>query len=138
MADRQPCNQILFLGLRALGTLDRCAHHLSYQGGPKSPPHIFSVLTNLDFWTWGHLCLKKKYVLSQSSDISYMDHWPRAIYLCDRQTDRLTDRQTDKQANRQIYFAVDRPHIIVCRWAVSILSLNSLKNVLVCSRSHFP
>ena len=49
MADKQKtCNQILLLELKALGPLDRLAHHLSYQGDPKSPPHIFFVLTNLD------------------------------------------------------------------------------------------
>ena len=40
MADRQTCTNILLLELKALGTLDRLAHHLSYQGDPKSPPHI--------------------------------------------------------------------------------------------------
>ena len=34
--------------LKALGTLDRHAHHLCCWDGQKSPPHIFSVLTNLD------------------------------------------------------------------------------------------
>ena len=29
--------------------------HLSYRGVPKSPPHIFFVLTNLDCLTWGLL-----------------------------------------------------------------------------------
>ena len=42
-----------FLKLKALGTLDRRAHLLSYQGGPKSPPHIFFVLTNLDCFDLG-------------------------------------------------------------------------------------
>ena len=61
VADRQTCNQILLLELRALGTLDRRAHHLSYQGGPNSPQHtcIFIVLTNFVVLTWGRLCLKK-------------------------------------------------------------------------------
>ena len=54
VADRQTCNQILLLELKVLGTLDRLAHHLSYQDDPKSPPHIFFVLTNLEiFFTWG-------------------------------------------------------------------------------------
>ena len=55
MADRQTCNQFFFvlLKLKALETLDRRAHHLSYQGGPKSPPHIFFVLTNLDCFDLG-------------------------------------------------------------------------------------
>ena len=44
MADRQTCNQILWLKLKAIGTLDRHAH----QGCPKSTPHIFCMLTNLD------------------------------------------------------------------------------------------
>ena len=38
---------------KALGTLDRLAHHLGYQGDPKSPPHIFFVLTNLDCFDLG-------------------------------------------------------------------------------------
>ena len=53
VADRQTSNQILLLDLKALGTLDRLAHHLSYQGDPKSPPHIFFVLTNLDCFDLG-------------------------------------------------------------------------------------
>ena len=131
MADRQTCNQILLLKLRAFGTLDRRAHHLSHQGGPKSPPHtcIFIALTNLDCFDLG-TSLRKIYVLSQGSDVSYIDHWLRAIYLCDRQTYSQTDRQ--------VYFAVDRPHITVCRWTVSILSLNCLKNVLVCFQVSLP
>ena len=51
MADRQADMQsvfIILLKLKALGTLERRAHHLSYQGGPKSPSHIFFVLTNVD------------------------------------------------------------------------------------------
>ena len=47
VADRQICYHILLLELKALETLDRLAHHLSYQGNPKSSPHIFFVLTNL-------------------------------------------------------------------------------------------
>ena len=53
LADRQTCNQILLLELKALGTLDRLAHNLSNQGDPKSPPHIFFVLTNLDCFDLG-------------------------------------------------------------------------------------
>ena len=53
MADRQICNQSLLLELKALVTLDRLTHHLSYQGDPKSPPHIFFVLTNLDCFDLG-------------------------------------------------------------------------------------
>ena len=45
---RTDMQSVFLLKLKALGTLDRRAHHLSYQGGPKSPPHIFFVLTNLD------------------------------------------------------------------------------------------
>ena len=45
---------------------------------------------------------EKSYVLSQCSDVSYIGHWQRAIYLYNRKTDRQTDRQT----GRQIYFAV--------------------------------
>ena len=46
------------LMLKALGTLDRQADHLSYQGGSKSPPHILFVLTNLDCFVLG-MSLKK-------------------------------------------------------------------------------
>ena len=48
LADRQTCNQILLIELKALGTLDRLVHHLSNQGDPKSPPPFFFVLANLD------------------------------------------------------------------------------------------
>ena len=99
MADRQTCNQILLLMLRALGTLVRRAHHLRYKGGPKSPPHIFLVFTNLDCFDLGMSLCEKSYVLSQGSDVFYVDHWPRAIYLSDRQTDRLTDIQTGRQTD---------------------------------------
>ena len=51
VADKQTCNQFFLLKLKALGTLDRRAHHLSYQGGPKSPPHIFFGIV----LTWGRL-----------------------------------------------------------------------------------
>ena len=37
----------------ALGTLDRHANHLSYQRGPKAPPYIFFVVTNLDCFDLG-------------------------------------------------------------------------------------
>ena len=84
------------LKLNAIGTLERRAHHLSYQGGSKSPPHIFFVLTNLDCFDLG-ASMKKSYVLSQGSDVAYLGHWPLAIYIFDRQTDRLTDRQTCRQ-----------------------------------------
>ena len=104
MADRHTCKPFLLLMLKALGTLDRQAHHLSYQGGPKSPPHIFFVLTNLDYIDLG-MSLKSN-VLSQDSDVANIGHWPRAIYLVDRQTDRLTDRQTDKQVDRHIYLYI--------------------------------
>ena len=53
MADRQTCIQIMLLQLKALGTLDRRAHHLSYLGGPKSPPYIFFVLTILECFELG-------------------------------------------------------------------------------------
>ena len=94
VADRQTCNQLFFwLKLKALGTLDRRAHHLSYQSGLKSPPHIFFVLTNLDCFDLGTSL--KKLCISQYSDVAYKGRWPRAIYLFDRQTDRL--RQTGRQ-----------------------------------------
>ena len=89
MAARQTCKQICLLMFKALGTLGRHAHHLSYQGGPKSPPHIFFVLTNLDRFDLGT-------PLKIGSDVAYIGHWPRAIYLFDRQTDILTDRQTNR------------------------------------------
>ena len=53
MEDRQPCNQILVIELKALGTLDKLVHHLSYSGGPKSSQYIFFVLTNLDHFDLG-------------------------------------------------------------------------------------
>ena len=62
VAVRQTCKQFFLLMLKALGTLDRQVPHLSYQGGPKSPPHIFFVLTNLDCFDLGtslkKLCFK--------------------------------------------------------------------------------
>ena len=85
MADRQTCSLLGFLlKLKALGTLDRRAHHLSYQGDPKSPLHIFFVLTNLDCFDLGTSL--KKLCFKPSSDIAYIGNWPRAIYLFDRQT----------------------------------------------------
>ena len=64
LADRQACNQILLLELKALGTLDRLAHDLSNQGDPKSPPPIFFVLTNLECFDLGtslkKLCFKPR------------------------------------------------------------------------------
>ena len=51
VADRQM--QIVFCSCSKPLTLDRHAHHLSYQGGPKSPPHIFFVLNNLDCFALG-------------------------------------------------------------------------------------
>ena len=94
VSDRQTCNHFFWLKLKTLGTLDRRAHHLSYKGGPKSPPHIFLYWPIWIVLTWGRLW--KSYVLSQGSDVAYIGHWPRAIYLFDRQTDRLTDRQTNR------------------------------------------
>ena len=38
---------------KALGTLDRHAHHLNYPGGQKSPPQFFLVLTNLNCFDLG-------------------------------------------------------------------------------------
>ena len=74
--------------------LDRRSHHLSYQSGPKSPPHIFYWLTNLDYFDLGTSL--KKLCLSQCSGVAYIGHWPRAIYFFDRQTDRLTGRQVGR------------------------------------------
>ena len=79
MADRQTYNHFFLLNLKCLGTLDRRTHHLSYQSGQKSPPHIFFVFTNLDCFDLGTSL--KKLCLSQGSDIAYIDHWPRTIYL---------------------------------------------------------
>ena len=93
MADRQTCKQVFLLKIKALGTLDRRVHHLGYQGGPKSLPHILFVLTILDCFDLGTSL--KKYVLSQGCDVAYIGHWPRVIYLFDRQTDRETNRQAD-------------------------------------------
>ena len=96
MADIQTCNQLILPKLK----LDRRFHHLSYQSGPKSPPHIFYGLTNLDCFDLGTSL--KKICLSQCSGVAYISHWPRAIYLFDRKTDRLTNRQV----GRHIYSAV--------------------------------
>ena len=106
MADRQTCNQCFFLlKLKALRKLDRRAHHLSYQSGPKSPPHIFFVLTNLDCFDSGTSL--KKLCISQYSDVAYIGHWPRAIYLFDRKTDRLTDRQVDRRIHSAVLELTD-------------------------------
>ena len=96
---RQTYRQTVFflLMLKALGTLDRHPHHLSYQGGPKSPLHIFFVLTNLDCFDLGTSL--KKLCLSHGSDVAYIGNWPRAMYrFLDKQTDSLTDRQTGRHA----------------------------------------
>ena len=90
---------VLFVFLLKL-KLDIRSHHLSYQSGSKSPPHIFYGLTNLDCFDLGTSL--KKLCLSQCSDVAYIGHWQRAIYLFDRRTDRLTDRQV----GRHIYSAV--------------------------------
>ena len=56
--------RLVLLKLKALVTLDTRTHHLSYQGGPNSPPHIFFVLTNLDCFDSGtsqkKLCVKQR------------------------------------------------------------------------------
>ena len=88
------------LKLKALGTLDRCAHHLSYQSGQKSPPHIFFVLSNLDCFDLGTSLIML--CLGLGSDVVYICHWPKAMYLFDRKTDRLTDTQV----GRHIYSGV--------------------------------
>ena len=118
------------LKLKALGTLDRHAHYLSYQSGPKSPPHIFFVLTNLDCFDLGTSL--KKLCLSQGSDIAYIGHWPRTIYIFDRQTDRLTDRQVC----RHIYYAVLELTNLISL-SVDGLSPNCKGTVYICV-SHFP
>ena len=46
VADRQidrHANRFFLLMIKALGTLDRHALNMSYQGSPKSRPHIFFV-----------------------------------------------------------------------------------------------
>ena len=63
--DSQTDMQIFFRSCsKPLGTLDRRAHHLSLQGGPKSPPHVFFVFTNLDCFDLGtslkKLCFKPR------------------------------------------------------------------------------
>ena len=93
----QTCNHFL-LKPKALGTLDRRVHHLSKQGGPKSPPHIFFVLANLDCFDLGTSL--KNYALSQGSDVAYIGHWPRQYtFLIDIQTDSQIDRQTNMKAD---------------------------------------
>ena len=77
MADRQTYNQFFLLKLKAIGTLNRRAHHLSYQSGPKSPTHIFFVLTSLDCFDLGTSL--KKLCLNQGNDVAYIGHWPRTI-----------------------------------------------------------
>ena len=124
MADRKICYHILLLELKALETLDRLAHHLSYQGNPKSTPHIFFVLTNLVCFDLGTSLPEQKYVLSQGSDVSYIGHWLREIYLCDRQTDRQTHRQTDRQTDRQTYRQTDRQTYFAALGLADLISLS--------------
>ena len=82
----------------------------------------------LGLLTWGSLYLKKL-CFKPCRDVSYIGNWPMTIYLCDRETDRLTDRQTDRQTDIFCCARARRPHITVCRWSVSKLSVNCLKNV---------
>ena len=86
---------VFFLMFKALGILDRHVHHLSYQDGPNSPPHFLCVDQFGLFWL-GDVS-EKNYVLSQGSDIAFIGHWPRAIYLLERHTDSQTDIQTGRQ-----------------------------------------
>ena len=109
---------VFLLMLKPLGTLDRHAHHLSYQGGSKLPPHHFFVLTNLDCFDLGaslkKLCFKPR-------------QWRNLyMYLFNRQTDRLTDRQTGRQTYIFCHAWAHRPHSTVCRWTVSKLSVNCI------------
>ena len=46
--DRHAGRQILLLELTVLGTLVIHHNHMSYLDGPKSPPHTFFVLMNID------------------------------------------------------------------------------------------
>ena len=53
VADRQADMQsvfIIFLKLKALGTLDRRAHHLSYQGGPKITTTYFLCVDQFGYF----------------------------------------------------------------------------------------
>ena len=96
MADRHTYMQTVFSAhAQSSWNTGQTAHHLSYQGGPKS--HIFFVLTNLDCFDFGTSL--KSYVFSRGSDVAYIGHWPRAMNLfIDNQTVSLTDRQTGRQA----------------------------------------
>ena len=128
MCRQTDMQSVFLLKLKALGTLDRRAHHLSYQVGPKSPPHIFFVLTNLDCFDLGTSL--KKLFFSQGSDVAYIGHY---TYLIDNKTDPQTDIQTGRQKYILIRARAHRPHIIVFRWTVSKLSVNCIFQV-----SYFP
>ena len=109
-------------------------------GQTRSPPELpvwskaittsFLVLTNLDFLDLG--TSMKKLCLSQGSGVAFIGHWPRAIYLFDIKTDRLTDRQVGKHIF--CLALAHRPHVTVCRWTVSKLSVNCICIFV----SHFP
>ena len=107
MADRQTCNQLFLLKLKALETINKSV--------PKSPPHIFFVLTNLDCFHLG-TSLKKLCL----SHVAYIGHLPRALYLFDRQTDRLTD----SQVGRHTYSAY-----LTSQTSYHCLSMDCLKTV---------
>ena len=104
MADRQTYNQGFFFifALKAQSPWDT-KQTRSPSESPvwsKVTTTIFFVLTNLDSFDLGTSL--KKLCLSQGSNVAYIGHWPRSIYLFDRQTDRLTDRQV----GRHIYSAM--------------------------------
>ena len=80
------------------------------------------MLTNSDCFDLGTSLSEKKNVLSQCSGASYVGHRPRAIYF-------VKDIQTHRQTDIFCHARARRPHITVCRWTVSKLSVNFLKNV---------
>ena len=95
MAERQTWKPFLLM-LKALGTLDRHAHHLSYQSGPKPQLHIFLVLTNLDCFDLGsslkNFCFKRRQWRSLYRSLAKGN----IPFLIDKQTDSQTDSQTDR------------------------------------------
>ena len=93
MADRQTRNQF-FAHIQSPWNTGQTRSPPELPGWSKPLPHIFFVLTNKDCLDLGTSL--KRYVLSQGSDVAYIGHWQREMYLFDRQTDILTDRQTNR------------------------------------------
>ena len=103
MCGRQTDMQSVFLlKLKSLWTLDRHTHHLSYRVGPKSPPHNFFVLINLDCFHLG-TSLKKLCFKPRQWHTLYRSLAKGNIPF--RPTNRQVHRQTDKQVGRHIYSA---------------------------------